>query len=86
MILQWHLKKKGPKRSKRSRISGPYIPYGLFQTKGETCAKFDSDRFRNVNLYKFHTYLKTNKNELKKPFQYRYRLHTMTQLGITQRR
>jgi len=46
---------KGAKRSKRSRILGPYIPYGLFQTKGETCAKFGSDRFRNVNLYKFHT-------------------------------
>ena len=48
-------KEKGPKSSKRSRISGPYIPYGLFQTKGKTCAKFGSDRFRNVYLYKFHT-------------------------------
>jgi hypothetical protein len=27
----------------------------LFQTKGEMCAKFGSDQFRNVNLYKFHT-------------------------------
>jgi hypothetical protein len=44
----------------RLRISGPYIPYGLFQTKGETCAKFGSDLFRNVNLYKFHTYKQTN--------------------------
>jgi hypothetical protein len=35
-------KEKGPKRSKRSRISGLYIPYGLFQTKGEPCAKFGS--------------------------------------------
>jgi hypothetical protein len=25
------------------------------------CAKFGSDRFRNVNLYKFHTYIQTNK-------------------------
>jgi hypothetical protein len=50
---------KGPKRSKRSRISGPYIPYGLFQTKGETCAKFGLDWFRNVNLYKFHKYKQT---------------------------
>ena len=41
--------------SKRLRISGPYIPYDLLQTKGETCAKFGSDRFRNVDLYKFHT-------------------------------
>jgi hypothetical protein len=52
-------KEKGPKRSKRS-ISGPYIPYGPFQTKGETCAKFDLDRFRNVNLYKLHTNKQTN--------------------------
>jgi hypothetical protein len=42
---------------------GPYIPYGLFQTKGETCAKFGSDRCRNVDLYKvqtnIHTYIHT---------------------------
>jgi len=55
------LKEKGSKMSKRSRISGPYIPYGLFQTKGETCAKFCSDRFRNVDLYKVQTYKQTNK-------------------------
>jgi len=55
-------KEKGPKRWKRSRISGPYIPYGLFQTKGETCAKCGSDRFRNVDLYKFHAYIQTNKH------------------------
>ena len=60
IILQWSPKKKGAKRSKRSRISGPYIPYGLFQTKRETCAKFGSDRFRNVNLYEFHTNKQTN--------------------------
>jgi len=36
-------------------IVGPYIPYDLLQTKGETCAKFGSDWFRNVDLYKFHT-------------------------------
>ena len=34
---------------------GPYIPYDLLQTKGEKCAKFGSDRLRNVDLYKFHT-------------------------------
>jgi hypothetical protein len=38
-----------------STILGPYIPYGLFQTKGEMCAKFGSDSFRNVNLYKVQT-------------------------------
>jgi len=53
---------KGPRKSKRTRISDPYIPYGLFQTKGETCAKFGSDRFRNVDLYKLHTYIQTNKH------------------------
>jgi hypothetical protein len=34
---------------------GPYIPYDPLQTKGEMCAKFGSDRFRNVDWYKFHT-------------------------------
>jgi hypothetical protein len=40
------------KRSKMSNIVGPYIPHGLFQTKGKMCAKFGSDLFRNMNLYK----------------------------------
>jgi len=39
---------------------GPYIPYGLFQTTGETCAKFGSNRFRNVDLYKVQTYIQTS--------------------------
>jgi hypothetical protein len=34
---------------------GPYIPYDLPQKKGETCAKFGGDRFRNVDLYKVQT-------------------------------
>jgi len=34
---------------------GPYIPYGLFQTTGEMCAKSGSDQFRNVDLYKVQT-------------------------------
>jgi len=34
---------------------GPYIPYGLLQITGEMCAKFGSDRFRNVDLYKVET-------------------------------
>ena len=34
---------------------GPYLTYDLLQTKREMCTKFGSDRFRNVNLYKFHT-------------------------------
>jgi len=32
---------KGQKVQKGSNIVGPYIPYDLLQTKGETCAKFD---------------------------------------------
>jgi hypothetical protein len=38
-----------------SHIFGPYIPYGLFQTKGEMRAKFGSEWFRNVNLCKVQT-------------------------------
>jgi len=44
------------KRWESRNIVGPYIPYGLFQTTGEMCAKFGSDRFRNVDLYKVQTY------------------------------
>jgi len=40
---------------------GPYIPYGLFQTTGDMCAKFGSDRFRNVDLYKVQTNIQANK-------------------------
>ena len=39
---------------------GPYIPYGLFQTTREMCAKFGSDRFRNMDLYKVQTNIQTN--------------------------
>jgi hypothetical protein len=35
---------------------GPYITFRLFQSKGEMCAKFGSDSFRNVNLYKVQTH------------------------------
>jgi hypothetical protein len=46
---------------KGKKIVGPYIPYGLFQTKGQMYAKFGSDWFRNVNLYKVQTHTHTNK-------------------------
>ena len=56
----WHsLPTKKVKKVERSNIFWPYIPYGLFQTKGEKCAKFGLDWFRNVNLYKVQT--NTNK-------------------------
>jgi hypothetical protein len=46
---------KKVKKVEKVNIFRPYIPYGLFQTKGEMCAKFGSNRFRNVNLYKVQT-------------------------------
>jgi hypothetical protein len=47
---------------------GPYVPYDVLQTKGETCAKFGGDRFRIVDLCKVQTNKQTNKKE-QKPFQ-----------------
>jgi hypothetical protein len=52
---QW----KRSKRWGRWSIVGPYVSYGLFQTTGEMCAKFGSDRFRNVDLYKVQTNIQT---------------------------
>jgi hypothetical protein len=51
---------KTTKKLKRSNILGPYITYGLFPTKGELCAKFSSDLFRNVNLYEVQTHTHTH--------------------------
>jgi len=48
------------KRPKRSRNLGPYIPYGLFQTKGEMSTKFRFDGFRNVNMCKIQTNKQTH--------------------------
>jgi hypothetical protein len=52
---------KKVKSSKMSKPLGPYIPYILFQTKGELCAKSGSDWSRNVNLYKVQRNTHTNK-------------------------
>jgi len=46
---------EGQKGRKGLNIFGPYIPYGLFQTKGEMCTKCGSDWFRNVDLCKVQT-------------------------------
>jgi len=46
---------KKVKKIEEIKLFESYIPYGLFQTKGEKCANFGSDRFRNVNLYKVQT-------------------------------
>jgi len=43
---------------------GSIISYDLLHTKGETCAKFGGNRFRNVDLYKVQTQ-KADKNEQK---------------------
>ena len=56
-----HSRQSTSKRWEIWNIVGPYIPYDLPQTKGVTCAKFGSDRSRNVDLYKFHTNKQTNK-------------------------
>jgi hypothetical protein len=50
---------KGRRKFIKSKIVGPYIPYGLFQRKGEMYAKFGSDWSRNVNFYKAQTYIHT---------------------------
>ena len=72
-LLSWNRHSLATKRSKWSEILGPYIPYGLFQTKGKMCAKCGSDRFRNVDLYKVqtktHTHIQTNKQNKTKNFQ-----------------
>jgi len=61
---------------------GPYIPYDLLQTKGETCAKFGWDRFRNVDLYKVQTNKQTNKKRKKtiSSLYIRFQLHVSAQL------
>jgi hypothetical protein len=51
-------------RSKSSDILGVYIPCGLNQTKGEMCAKFGSDAFRNHAQYGANKH--TNKRKQKK--------------------
>jgi hypothetical protein len=57
-------RKTTKKVKKLKTIVGPYVPYSLFQTKGEMCAKFCSDWFRNVNLYTVHTHTHTRTNVL----------------------
>jgi hypothetical protein len=47
---------KDQKGHKGQTVLAPNIPYGLFQTKGEICAKFGSDWIRNVDLYKVQTF------------------------------
>jgi hypothetical protein len=51
-----------------SKIFGPYIPYGLFQTKRKIYANIGTDCFRNVDLYKVQINKQTKTN--KKPFQF----------------
>jgi hypothetical protein len=68
------LQRKRSKRWGRWNIVGPYVSYGLFQTTRETCAKFGSDRFINVNLYKVQTNIQT--------FIFIYKIHTHTHIYI----
>jgi len=60
MILQWPPKKKDPKCRRGQEFRVHTYPTVSSRPRGKTCAKFGSDRFRNVNMYKFHTYKQTN--------------------------
>jgi len=63
-LLSWNRHSLATKKvTKVGKVKkfGSIIPYGLFQTKGEICAKFGSDWFINVNLYKVQTHTQTNK-------------------------
>jgi hypothetical protein len=57
---------------------GPYIPYGLFQTKGGLCAKFGSDWFRNVYLYK----VQTNRRTHKLTFSFMYKMSGLSKMYL----
>jgi hypothetical protein len=51
---------KKPENDKKVKHFGSIIAYGFFQTKGELYAKFGSEWFRNVNLYKVQTSTRTH--------------------------
>jgi hypothetical protein len=53
--------RKTTKKVKKLKNCGSVIPYGLFQAKGEMCAMFGSDLFRNVHLYKVQTHTHTHR-------------------------
>jgi hypothetical protein len=69
------VKKKGLKISGWSVISGPYIAYGLFQTKGEKCAKLVQigAEMWICTRYK-QTYKYTNKQTNKQTFIFIYKI------------
>jgi hypothetical protein len=79
-LLSWNRHPLATKVRKveKVKILGPYVPYGLFQTKGEMCTKFGSDWLKNVNLYKVQpnkqTHKETNKNK-KKTFNFIYKIY-----------
>jgi hypothetical protein len=52
----WHtLATEEVEKVGKMEYCGSIRTLGLFQTKGKMCAKFGSDRFRNVNLCKVQT-------------------------------
>jgi len=61
-ILHWILTEQVEKVEKCQIFWVYTYPTTSSRRKGEMCAKFGWDRFRNVDLYKFHT---KNKNEQK---------------------
>jgi len=76
---------KRPKRSERWNIVGPYIPYDLLQTKGETSAKFSGDRFRNVDFYRVQTQEADKKEQKAISALYIRRFYTTQRRYLTQK-
>jgi hypothetical protein len=78
MILQWPPKKKGPKVEEVKNF-GSIHTLRSPPDQGETYAKFGSDRFRNMNLYKFYTNKQTDRHSsLYIRFHLNYRPHVRT--------
>ena len=71
--------------SKRWNTVGPYIPYDLLQTKGETSAKFNGDRFRNVDFYRVQTQEADKKEQKAISALYIRRFYTTQRGCLTQK-
>jgi hypothetical protein len=75
--------RSGRKGRKGSNIVRTYIPYDLLQTKGETCAKFGWDRFRNVDLYKVQIDKRKQTKKNISPLYIRFEAFIITLSGST---
>jgi hypothetical protein len=70
--IRYPLPKKKVKKVEKVKHFRTIHNLGLFQTKGEMYAKFGSDWFRKVNLYK----VQTNKQANKHIFSFMYKIIT----------